>query len=1404
MPVESLPAPSRPESGRTSARVQSPEVKWPVAWVVCAVGAVVALAKWQQAPDWPLLIAAALGTLGAAIATRWTRVPRAWAGGAVAWLTVGVVISAHETRTLKVVASDWASWSAAEREQRGQSVAAKLTQVAADLKDAAAAAVADTAMVRQLLHADVPVSTLRAPPIGGDVETGLLLFVGNRLVARAGQTRTPISPFGVARTQLVEGPFHTSLVSRAVSADGSVQAVALALVASAPPADRFVQSLTQTLAGRIAIDRTVVESPDSARVVPGSTVVLVTDGASRLARVRALAFSEGETQESLLQRARARSGIPLAIAVLLVLVMSWRRPARTAHRVATTLGLLWALAVAPLNALSNVSALFDASSYYAPMGGRLTANVAALLLTASLLLATLFLVMRASRVTRLTRSRAVSGVLVVLVAGLGPFLLRDLARGIHLPQSGASTNLWMALQLALALAGATVLLAGATVGQSALGRRRGIPPITAPLLAIVSAMVAPSLWQAPGAWPAWYPVCWIVSIGALAFTRRGVALVLGVAVVAGTGAVTLTWGEIARARMAAAEHDMPRISATDENALTLLRQFAISLTQDVKPAAGGDALLRRFAASDLALAGYPARIARWSPTQANVPILEISLAPISDTVTVPALSAALVRQSGIAAIFPAEDGPSTILVAAIPYSDGTVTTVAVPPTTGLRSSDPFAALTGITGARPLEPAYRLTLAATSAGDASEQALTWRRRGTLMHGDGIVGGGSGARRVHVEVDLRSADVLIPRGALLVLLDLGVVMLLWGASAMADGAFRRWLRVRRMRWRRSYRVRLSLALLAFFVAPAAIFAAWSWYRLQDDDAAARELLVREALRVAAFDVERRQLSSAGSSAGTPLFLYRDGQLAAASDALLDALAPLGRLLPTSLAAEDFGSDDVFATRRLAIGGRQALVGFRRLPITDATDVLATPARGDEFALDARRADLGVLLLFVTALGALAALWSSGVAARSLARPVGALREAALSIAAGGEDPSLGVAPAAEFAPVYRAFGRMARDLSTGRAALEAAQRRTDAVLQNVASGVLALRPDGEILLANPRAAALLSEPVRARGASLGAMSGTLEPLVTRCMAFLGTTGNGALVEDAFEVSVQGRQLRARLTRLPNGAVLTVDDVTELATAQRVLAWGEMARQIAHEIKNPLTPIRLGVQHLRRAFRDGRADFATILDTNVSRVLAEIDHLDEIARAFSRYGMAPADRARAVSVDVDAVVRDVLALERMGESEVRWQQLPNAGASASSGSENLAPAHEAPAHEAPAHEAPVNLAMAHVAMAQRDELKEVLLNVLENARLAQAREVTVRLSRARVQEIDRVLVHVADDGVGIAATVLDRVFEPHFSTRTSGSGLGLAISRRLIESWGGSISLQSAPDVGTTVEISLLATT
>jgi signal transduction histidine kinase len=374
------------------------------------------------------------------------------------------------------------------------------------------------------------------------------------------------------------------------------------------------------------------------------------------------------------------------------------------------------------------------------------------------------------------------------------------------------------------------------------------------------------------------------------------------------------------------------------------------------------------------------------------------------------------------------------------------------------------------------------------------------------------------------------------------------------------------------------------------------------------------VRETLHAVALANEYEQLPAAERRFETPLFLYSNGFLARTSDSLLDALAPAGRPLPPGVQVRLASAGELTAASEEQLGPAKVLFGYSAaLGPAQERYVLAAPARSDDLFLDRRRRDLGMLVLFATAAGALAALWLSGIAAK-----------------------------------------RLARDLELSR--------------------------------------------------------------------------------------------------------------IEVARAERVLAWGEMARQVAHEIKNPLTPIRLGVQHLRRARKDPRVDFDTVLNENVRRILAEIDRLDEIARSFSRYGSAPADMPPALPVDVAAVVKDVIALEQMGDRVVKWQVR---GA-----------------------DRPI------WAMAQKDEMRDVLLNVFENARLAGARRVDVIVR----DEDRRVMIETIDDGAGIPPGVLPRIFEPHFSTRTTGSGLGLAVSRRLIEAWAGEIGITSEEGRGTRVLIVL----
>jgi nitrogen fixation/metabolism regulation signal transduction histidine kinase len=523
------------------------------------------------------------------------------------------------------------------------------------------------------------------------------------------------------------------------------------------------------------------------------------------------------------------------------------------------------------------------------------------------------------------------------------------------------------------------------------------------------------------------------------------------------------------------------------------------------------------------------------------------------------------------------------------------------------------------------------------------------------------------------------------------------------------------------------------------------------------------VRETLRGVAASPDSVQLSDAAARFETPLLLYADGVLLGTSDPLYDVLAPVGRLLPPDVVRALGDNDDLLAGMDERVGATRVRFGYRAvIDASGARYVLSAPARSDELSLDRRRRDVTALVLVVTALGALAAFWLSGIAARTFARPIDTLRRGALAVAGGVREPLPGERPPVEFEPVFDAFRRMAADLGASRDALEAAERRLAAVLRDVASGVVAVDAEGRISLINPRAVALL-----AAGATPGAPADSVmdAQLAERLSRFLSGGAEG----EEFDIERPGGvQLHVRFTRLlrgARGAVITLDDLSELARAQRVLAWGEMARQVAHEIKNPLTPMRLGMQHLRRARRDARVDFDEVLDENVARMLAEIDRLDEIARAFSRYGTLPEEQPPADAVDVATILTDVLRLEQLGAGGVEWF---------------------------------VNGASASVmAMAREAELREVLLNVLENARHAGAQHVHVTLGKGE----GSVRIAVRDDGHGIPADVLPRIFEPHFSTRTSGSGLGLAISRRLIEGWGGGIEVVSAPGEGTSVTIRLV---
>ena len=1306
-------------------------------WIAASSVALLFTSRWLIATSVEYLVVAATATAiaGVLIAALHPTVKR-WAVASLAALALAVTMAASTQSRLARLERDWPAERARMQARALDELEVAFAEGMAALERAAEAALAaprDRARAFAFLEAlDVP------------ADQAVVLIHDDAPVAWRGRPHAPLQAIGDS-SGVVATAFHLSMY--AVASSGRDRAVAMRLLYAVPPADRLADAVGARIARREAVQGFRFGPPGDSTVLRDGR--LFRASGKPVFSAAAVSFTQGEVQVHVLERARLMLGILLALALACFVLACWRAFRSLLWRSVVIAIALVCVAFTPLSAFSNYSRLFNPALYFTSLGGPLTANAAALGLTGALVL---LLLLAAVRREARFWNRWVGVAVVLVVAGLGPFLLRDLARGIQIPASGVSASLWLIWEVPLFLAAVCVILTGAAGGSAALGASAGLPAIVAPALAGVAAVIAPVVWNAPGQWPWWYTFLWIAAIVSLAVSRRSSALILSAATVAALGATTLVWGSTMRARVRLAEQDVAMLGTGDRDGAALAERFGRQLVDD--PPLTRPELLRAYAVSELAAAAYPVALSVWR--DAYGPAHTLTTAPIlvpADSLREVVLRASTegrVVGSTLAGV------PALQHAVAIP-ADSAVLTIVVSPRSRLIPYDPFASLVGIELPRESEPRYSIQLAPASARGATR--ATWRREGNELHGDWTARTGSGAQRVHVEVELRSLEALVQRGTLIVLLDLAIVGLLWFTSIVADGLASRWINVRWRRWARSYRIRLTVALFAFFMLPAIAFAIWSYQQLSTDASRARELLVRETLRsVEAGPLSAEWLARESRRVQAPLLLYAGGLLAGASDTLMLELAPAGTMLRDDVAEAMLVHGEVSAHRAEDIAGSATLFGYRTMDLQALPAVLSAPARADEFALGRRARDLGILVSFATALGALAALWLSGVAARQLARPIGSLRRAALALAAGERDPRLESQPTAEFLPVFAAFRRMTADLNASRSALEEAQRRTAAVLRNAASGVIAFNEAGVVTLANPRADELLGAQLRpgARLADAGP-----RPLADAVARFLA----GQADEEEFEMPHGQQQWRGRLTRLAGGGgVLTLDDVSEIARAERVLAWGEMARQVAHEIKNPLTPIRLGVQHLKRARADARVDFDKVLDQNVERILREIDHLDEIARAFSRYGQPLEQRAGAEPTDVAGVLRDLVELESMGESGVRW--------TVEGASQPL------------------------LALARREELREVLLNVFENARLAGAR--TVRASLERSSE--GIVIRVADDGQGIAADALPRIFEPHFSTRTSGSGLGLAISRRLIESWGGTISISSEAGEGATVTIAL----
>ncbi len=1014
-----------------------------------------------------------------------------------------------------------------------------------------------------------------------------------------------------------------------------------------------------------------------------------------------------------------------------------------------------------LGAALGARPLFSPATFFRPILGPLSGSAGVLALTGFLLtLGGVWLWRR--RPPRRWYGLA-GGAALFLVS---PWLATALARGITPPARGAPPGLWLTWELTLLFAFSAPMAVTAALfrGSGALAPMRWRVWLGG-AMALVAGAVGVFVWNPQGGWPEWYLFLWAPALLLVALPAPRWGTIAGIGIVAGSAAALATWGAELTGRLQVAQRDVARLGEEpDPLAVPLLEGFGETIRQSDAPVTASE-MYALWSASQLGDQGYPAHLALW--TRDGVLREELPL----DSLDLPLpLLASLVRATpagqlqrvtqlrripGVHYVLLVRTGPDAILTVAV----GPRSRLVAPGRLG-RVLDPE---------RRTSSVYRLALSPPAAGLVPSEGLHWRREGWYLRSDQTLPFPSGPRKIRAEIDLRGPLPLFVRGVLVVLFDAGVLALVWFLAEFVAGA-----PMPKPRWRslsRSFRFRLAVTLASFFILPALGFSAWGFARLADEAERGRDLLITQNLRDALAGgpgLERAALSQLEGKLrdlsrriDADLALYRGGALVASSAQVLQDLGVVSRLM------------DPVAFRALALTGQLEVtregpmpelgerIGFRVLqPGPPPTlGVIATPQVAGDSGLAARQLDLALVLLLATLIGVASAVVGARQAALTLSRPVSDLRRSAIALGRGQPMPAHIAKPPLEFEPVFGAFERMAADIRSSQTALEEARRRTATVLATVATGVVGLDPDGHVIIANRQALDLLGASLVEGDHFLDRLGPAWETLAVAVREFLKAPGTA---DDSAEFTVGGRRLTLQLGALGpdlRGAVLALNDVTDLSRAERVLAWGEMARQVAHEIKNPLTPMRLGMQHLRRVYRDRRDDFDRTLEETSARILGEIDRLDTIARAFSRFAAPAAGQAPLERLDLEAVAEEVIQLYRL------------AGEGAS-----------------------VHLSATGPAWgdARRDEVKEVLVNLLENARNAGAGYISVSIAPGRIE--------VRDDGTGISEQLLPRIFEPRFSTTTSGSGLGLPIVRRLVESWGGTVSVESAVGQGTTVVVCL----
>ncbi len=471
---------------------------------------------------------------------------------------------------------------------------------------------------------------------------------------------------------------------------------------------------------------------------------------------------------------------------------------------------------------------------------------------------------------------------------------------------------------------------------------------------------------------------------------------------------------------------------------------------------------------------------------------------------------------------------------------------------------------------------------------------------------------------------------------------------------------------------------------------------------------------------------------------------------------------------------------------VGTRKVLVSSRPIePILVARMNETEETYRDYYELRTHRSEvrftLTLTMLALGLVGLAAAIWVGITLAGKIVTPVTDLVYATNKVSAGELDVRLIPQDDDEIGILTQSFNRMTGQLRQNRELLEKKNKELDerrrgmeAVLTGVTSAVVALDNNGSVILSNRIAEERFG---LSQGESLGNHSAELQDVFEEFVAKLPE-----IDERKITLNVDGEERRMLLRLVPmrqsraktQAVVMTLDDISDLLSAQKVAAWADVARRLAHEIKNPLTPIQVSAERLKRKYtkimpEDDRELFGQLTGTIVGRV----EDLREMLNEFSDFARMPA--AKQEVADIMPLIKEEVLLQQQGRENIAYEK-------------NISVEH-----------AEVNMDKSHI--------RRAFTNLLENAANAVSEhpDAKNRIGLIKVvvdmSQSGRLLLSIEDNGVGISEDVdLDKLFDPYVTTRKKGTGLGLAIVRRVMDQHGGQIKLSRREEGGTKVELSL----